>query len=50
MRKTKNLVQTAIYSAPQVTVQFFAVEKGFSLSQEVGLPGETPEVNDFGEF
>ncbi len=53
MKKTKkSLVQTVAYSAPQVTAQSFAVEGGFSLSQpeELGLPGETPDVNNFGEF
>jgi hypothetical protein len=51
MKTTKQLeVQTAIYSAPQVTTHAFAVEAGFSLSDELGLPGETPDVNDFGEF
>ena len=50
MKTTKTLVQTAVYSAPQVTAHAFAVEAGFSLSDELGLPGETPDVNDFGEF
>lgn len=52
MKESKTLVQTALYSAPQILSHAFAVEGGFSLSdpQDLGLPGETPDVNDFGEF
>ena len=51
MKKMKQLsVQAASYSAPQITAYSFAVEGGFTLSQESGLPGETPDVNDFGDF
>lgn len=50
VRLNEKMVQTATYSAPQITAQSFAVERGFSLSQEIGLPGETPVVNDYGEF
>ena len=50
VRSNGKLVQTATYSAPQITAQSYAVERGFSLSQELGLPGKTPVVNDYGEF
>ena len=43
MKESKTLVQTAIYSAPQIQTQAFAVECGFSLAdpQYLGLPGES---------
>lgn len=50
VRSNEKSVQAATYCAPQITAQSYAVERGFSLSQEMGLPGETPVVNDYGEF
>lgn len=50
VRSNEKSVQAATYCAPQITAQSYAVERGFSLSQEMGLPGETPAVNDYGEF
>lgn len=38
------------YENPQLSVMNVATEAGFSLSESAGLPGETPNVNDFGEF
>ena len=41
------------YISPELSELNFAVEAGFGLSDEnpfAGLPGETPESNDYGEF
>lgn len=37
------------YLAPELVINEFAAEAGFTLSG-VGAPGEEPGVNDFGEF
>ena len=38
------------YISPELSKFDFVVEAGFALSENVGLPGETPESNDYGEF
>ena len=41
------------YIVPELSKLNFVVETGFALSNEnpmAGLPGETPESNDYGEF
>ena len=38
------------YISPELSKIDFEVEAGFALSDNVGLPGETPESNDYGEF
>jgi len=40
------------YIAPELTRFSFKAEAGFAVSDpdSFGLPGENPEVNDFGDF
>ena len=38
------------YISPKLSKLDVAVEAGFALSDNVGLPGETPESKDYGEF
>ena len=40
------------YIAPELTRFSFKSEAGFAVSDpdSFGLPGENPEVNDFGDF
>lgn len=40
-----------VYEQPQLSIFKFSVEAGFTLSEDrLGLPGENPDVNDFGDF
>ena len=38
------------YISPELREFDFVVEAGFALSDNLGLPGETPESKDYGEF
>jgi hypothetical protein len=38
------------YISPELSNLDFEVEAGFALSEDWGLPGETPESKDYGEF
>ena len=38
------------YISPELSKIDFVVEAGFALSDSLGLPGETPESKDYGEF
>lgn len=38
------------YICPQLAFFAVAAEQGFSVSDEIGYPGENPDFNDFGEF
>ena len=38
------------YISPELSNLDFEVEAGFALSDDWGLPGETPESKDYGEF
>ena len=38
------------YIAPELIRLDLVVEAGFALSNEKGLPGETPDSKDYGEF
>lgn len=38
------------YQSPQLSVFNVVAEAGFTISDGIGLPGESPEFNDFGDF
>lgn len=38
------------YMTPELSKLDFVVEAGFALSDNLGLPGETPDSKDYGEF
>ena len=42
----------SLYESPDLLMESFAPEAGFNLSgdDELGLPGEKPEFNDYGDF
>ena len=48
----KNWEGNSQYESPELLMESFAPEAGFSLSSDetVGLPGEKPEFNDYGDF
>lgn len=38
------------YQTPLLEVLNIATEAGFTISNGIGLPGETPDFNDYGDF
>lgn len=38
------------YQTPLLEVLNIATEAGFTISDGIGLPGENPNFNDFGDF
>ena len=38
------------YQTPLLEVLSIVTEAGFTISDGIGLPGETPGFNDFGDF
>lgn len=38
------------YQSPQLSVFNVVAEAGFTISDGIGLPGESPDFNDFGDF
>ena len=38
------------YQSPELSVFSIVAEAGFSISDGIGLPGENPNFNDYGDF
>ena len=46
----KKVNEASAYLRPELWLYSVAAEQGFTVSDELGYPGENPDFNDFGEF